>query len=219
LIGLLLPAIQAAREAAARKSCANNLKQIAFAWHNYESAHYQLPGTSWPAAIRPFLVLENDSPGEPIPGYLCPRRSAPTAQQRDYAGGSQANSVLYARRLEDVTDGTSQTMLFAERCAQQDGTFPLEGRRIVPLLPSAAPTALIDVSHWYGSDYGQPPVNDTAAPDGSVPVDTYLGFGSRHPSAMNMLMCDGSVRRYPYGRPGLGVIIGRDDGQPSDLPD
>jgi prepilin-type processing-associated H-X9-DG protein len=46
-----------------------------------------------------------------------------------------------------------------------------------------------------------------------------LGFGSRHPGAMNMLMCDGSVRRYPYGRPGLGHLITRNDGQVSDVPD
>jgi prepilin-type processing-associated H-X9-DG protein len=46
-----------------------------------------------------------------------------------------------------------------------------------------------------------------------------LGFGSKHPSAMNMLMCDGSVRSFPYGRTGLGIIIGRNDGQVADLPD
>src|ERR1043165_9422615 len=60
LVALLLPAVQAAREAARRMQCSNNIKQIALAMHNYSSA----------AKAFPFGGRTNSSP-TPFPCPAC----------------------------------------------------------------------------------------------------------------------------------------------------
>ncbi len=74
LVGLLLPAVQSAREAARRSACTNNMKQLGLGVLNFESARKRLPaassgvgtnstatagGYSWIVAILPFLEETN----------------------------------------------------------------------------------------------------------------------------------------------------------------
>lgn len=101
LVALLLPAVQAAREAARRMQCTNNLKQIALGMHNYHDTKQTLPfacgftkqtGT-WVAFLHPFIEQQNlyntfdfnkslaDPVNEPavrtvVPTYLCPSDSS-----------------------------------------------------------------------------------------------------------------------------------------------
>jgi prepilin-type N-terminal cleavage/methylation domain-containing protein len=162
LIGLLLPAVQKVREAAARIKCANNLKQIGLAAHQYHLDHERLPpGVSATPArapalvwLLPYLEQQNryllfnqgqDTGTAPINAagrsgdvgiFLCPSdpsggmlaEGGGTIGRTNYLGNLGAHAwwanpdpatagvfgYNSAVRLTDITDGTSNTALFAE---------------------------------------------------------------------------------------------------------
>jgi prepilin-type N-terminal cleavage/methylation domain-containing protein/prepilin-type processing-associated H-X9-DG protein len=300
LIGLLLPAIQKVREAAARSKCANNMKQIGIAFANYDSALNAWPAYSyppyyrysyWPNALQPFIEQDSNYGSTPIALYTCPSRRVGNVLALDYGGGSQANAAIFVTNINTVVnaDGTSNTMMLGE-VSDLGGDPPPQGMYI-------GGTNVVQTGSIPYEDIGRKPANDTAYRDGDAPgagvqgqsitlysyydssrqgwgtygtitppagsgfqygyggwLDTgktkpfYVsyygysptytyyyaenytnpastqtvklptglpGFGSAHPSGMNVLMCDGSVRRFYYGRPGLTQLIGYNDGVPS----
>jgi len=141
LIGLLLPAVQKVREAAARTQSSNNLRQLGLAQHNLASTldgkfspglgAYSVGGSPiypWTAWVLPYIEQQNVYAGltgtstVPIKTYFAP--GDPSASQiapnTSYAGNDlvlKNASGNTANLNSTFVDGTSNTLLYAERYA------------------------------------------------------------------------------------------------------
>jgi prepilin-type N-terminal cleavage/methylation domain-containing protein len=147
LVALLLPAIQAAREAARRTQCVNNLKQIGLAIHNHHDTYQRIPNSrrtfdyiTWAAELWPFIEEGNlavswdrkrryyDQREEvrtaQIPIYLCPTRRNPPAVSisgDNDQGSESAPNVPGA--LSDYACNTGDTPESSLNASQNDNTY------------------------------------------------------------------------------------------------
>jgi prepilin-type N-terminal cleavage/methylation domain-containing protein len=118
LVGLMMPAVQSAREAANRISCTNNLKQIALAMHLYHDQFKRLPpsrlvgeGPSWAWLILPNLEQQNlynqwgtgipfnqlasTAQQTTVPLYFCPSRRDPQGGTSGLAFSQRNGCLLF----------------------------------------------------------------------------------------------------------------------------
>ena len=160
LIGLLLPAVQKIREAAARMKCSNNLKQLALACHNYHDVYGFLPRGgnlfdenytnkwschydkgSWLVATLPFMEQDNLYKQIPYLTYF----TFTQAGQNEYADPNN-NSIQSA-----ITAGVLPVRLPNGRCPS-DGDSPKAP--VSNYLASNGPSCLL-YGGWPAGPYDQ----------------------------------------------------------------
>lgn len=149
LVALLLPAVQAAREAARRVQCSNNLKQIVLALHNYHDDYKTFPPAyttdargqrlhSWRTLILPYMdqtalyqSIDLSKPWDDpvnqaiaekiVPVYCCPSAGEPSVNTvyQVIVDPSSAFPGAKGTKISEITDGTSATIAVAETSVGQ----------------------------------------------------------------------------------------------------
>jgi prepilin-type N-terminal cleavage/methylation domain-containing protein/prepilin-type processing-associated H-X9-DG protein len=249
LIGLLLPAVQKAREAASRTQCQNNLRQLGLGCLNHENTYGYLPpvstvvtGMGWITEILPFV---EEAPlykqyNQSLPFYdpsqqavvttrlsvvECPSAPSDTrilsgtdasinfqAATTDYFAVAGLSSVVLTtgwapasgdlsgvlevdgqRKILEVTDGTSNTIMLTEMAGRP---------RVWVTGPQLSPNQPAWLTYGFGAwahndaHYVQSFTPDGLVAPGSCAVNcsNFFGIFGFHTGGANVIFADGSVR-------------------------
>src|SRR5262249_1180965 len=151
LIGMLLPAVQKVREAAARAQCTNNLKQLALACHGYHDTRELMPDTdewwvgSWLLQILPYIEQGNRVTASgnvmgsgPVPLFTCP--SEPRADLVNSGEGQTWYVALLGRDTYFHVGGYS-----SPRCCRPEamGVISRKAARLTDVTDGTSNTAMI----------------------------------------------------------------------------
>ncbi len=174
LIGLLLPAVQKVREAASRIRCANNLRQVGLAWHNYLDANgyfpsYGVGAPNYYAPGSPIAVGPAPAPGVPCGTWLW--SLLPFVEQDPLYLQNQAPSV------PDAVGLVSSTPFGGYFCPSRNRprTFavPAEGN-----IPGSYPRAANDYGGNIGAWTGPNPLDNGIFSDNLTPEGFSDGLSS-----------------------------------------
>jgi prepilin-type N-terminal cleavage/methylation domain-containing protein len=155
LIALLLPAVQAAREAGRRIQCTNNLKQMGLALHNYESTNGSFPSGEISALVNPKWTLPAGKcigyPAEKGPGWGLFALLAPYLEQT-----SLHNGLNFSLGIADTSNLTVRSTRIAVYISPSDtgpstvsmydcGSPPSTESKPLRLLSGLAPSSYVGV--------------------------------------------------------------------------